>query len=207
VLDPLGEILAQFYSADTSPKRVARFRGLDLLHEGHEAEAEGELLRALREPLGTPTASPAMPWMIDADAERRREDALVRLTLARLFLDQGRDDEAEAQLQEADRLLEDKPWELRMLRDSLWARLDLRRDRYQQVYKRLRQTMGIAAPDRAGPRWQDSSVQYRLQSEGWAMTEAYALLAVAARETDRRNDFEWALAAAKERGVDVSLLE
>ena len=91
----------------------------------------------------------------------------------------------------------------RMERDTLWARLSLRSGRYDEAYRRLKQTMRLAAPEREPLRWQARLLRLRLKSERQAMTDAYALLAVASRETGHLDDYEWALAGARERGVDV----
>ena len=45
-----------------------------------------------------------------------------------------------------------------------------------------------------------------MQLQQVAMTEAYALLAIAAYKTDNRDDFRWALREAEDRGVKVSPL-
>ena len=39
------------------------------------------------------------------------------------------------------------------------------------------------------------------------MSEAYALLAIAARETNHPEELRWATSEARERGVDISMLD
>ena len=206
-LDPGGEILADFYSRDTSPKRWARSRGQDLNVRGRLAEAEHELERAHGEPLGEPHGTPTLPWMRDAEREQRIEETTIRLALARLYLDQGRDSDGEQQLRLTEQLAGSDRDDLRMERDTLWARLELRRGHYAQAYKRLKQTMRAAAPRRELQDIEARLTRLRLRSEILAFTDAYALLAVAARETGNANDYQWALAGARERGVDTTMLE
>ena len=205
-LDPEGEILATFYSRDTSPKRCARYRGQDLMLSGYPAEAERELQRALSESIGTPNEAP-LPWMRDTERDQRTEDLAIRLSLARLYLDLGRDREAEDQLRLAEELAKNMGDHQRMERDTLWARLELRRGDFAQAYRRLKQTMRTAAPRREVRDGDGLLAQARLRSEYQAFTEAYALFAVAALETGNGDDYAWAVAGARERGVDTLLLE
>ena len=207
-LDPDGEILAEFHARETSPKRWARYRGQDLIVLGRLTEAERELELALSTPVGeTRGRQGSLPWMRDPAREQRREDLAIRIALARLYLDQGRDDEGERQLRLADQLAGADGDERRVERDTLWSRLDLRRGHAAQAYRRLKQTMRMAAP-RHEPQDPDVRLaQLRLRSELLAFSEAYALFAVAARETGNVDDYRWALDGARERGVDTTLLE
>jgi hypothetical protein len=202
-LDPRGETLARFYSAKTSPKRYGRYRGQDLIAKGRFSEAESVLVDALTQPPGTLSESPVLPWLKDPAADLKREDAAIQLVLARLYVDLDRDDEAGERMKAVDDLLVDDGDTYRMERDTVWARLSLRGGRYDDAYRRLKQTMRAAAPEREPLRWQARLLRLRLKSERQAMTDAYALLAVASRETGHLDDYEWALAGARERGVDV----
>jgi hypothetical protein len=204
IFDPWGEILAHFYSFDSRPKRVARYRGQDLLLEGRPGAAERELLGALDQPLGAATGQAGVPWLWDAEAEERQENASIRLTLARLYIDQGQDDRAEQQMIVADELLAERVWDRRLERQVLWARLELRDGRPESVYKRLKPTLGLALTGRGRSR--DRQTQLQLRAERLALTDAYALLAVAAYQTRHMTDYEWALAGALEQGVDMSQL-
>jgi hypothetical protein len=202
-LDPRGEILARFYSARTSPKRYGRFRGQDLIARGQYAEAEAVLIEALNMPPGKLGEDAAVPWLRDPVIDRNREDAAIELALARLYIDQDRDAEAERRMTRVDDLLVGDEDTYRMERDAVWARLDLRSGRYDEAYRRLKKTMRLAAPEREPLRWQARLMRLRLKSERQAMTDAFALLAVASRETGRVEDYEWAVAGARERGVDL----
>jgi hypothetical protein len=204
-LDPRGEILARFYSARTSPKRYGRYRGQDLIANGRDAEAENVLLDALTRPPGKLNEAATLPWLKDPVVDSNREDAAIQLALARLYIDLDRDDEAEARMRAVDELLADDDI-YRMERDTVWARLSLRSGRYDEAYRRLKKTMRLAAPEREPLRWQARLLRLRLKSERQAMTDAYALLAVASRETGNLEDYEWAMAGARERGVDLEEL-
>ena len=206
-LDPRGEILARFYSARTSPKRYARYRGEDLIANGAYGEAEGVLLDALTLPPGTLGEAPVLPWLKNPDTDHRREDAAIQLALARLYIAMDRDDQATARMGAVDELLAEDDDTYRMERDTVWARLELRNGRYDEAYQRLKKTMRLAAPEREPLRWQARLVRLRLLSERQAMTDAYALLAVASRETGHVEDYEWAMAGARERGVDLTGLQ
>jgi len=203
-LDPRGEILARFYSARTSPKRYGRYRGQDLIAKGRYAEAEEVLLDALTRPPGKLNEAALLPWLRDDVTDCSREDAAIQLALARLYIDLDRDDEAQARMQAVDALLVDDGDTYRMERDTVWARLSLRSGQYDEAYRRLKKTMRLAAPEREPLRWQARLLRLRLKSERQAMTDAYALLAVASRETGNLDDYEWAMAGARERGVDLT---
>jgi hypothetical protein len=95
----------------------------------------------------------------------------------------------------------------RMERDALWARLELATGEPRAAYERLNKTMRLAAP-RGGPRnWAALLWQVRLNSERLAVTEGFALLAIAAHEAGERDVFAWAVERARDRGADVSRLE
>ena len=135
------------------------------------------------------------------------EDLAIRVSLARLYLDLARDRDAEDQLRQADQLATALGDHQRMERDTLWARLELRRSDFEQAYRRLKHTMRTAAPRRQVRDGDGLLTQMRLRSEVQAFTEAYALFAVAALETGNVDDYAWAVAGARERGMDTLLLE
>jgi hypothetical protein len=163
------------------------------------------LLDALTRPPGKLNEAATLPWLKDPVVDSNREDAAIQLALARLYIDLDRDDEAEARMRAVDELLADDDI-YRMERDTVWARLSLRSGRYDEAYRRLKKTMRLAAPEREPLRWQARLLRLRLKSERQAMTDAYALLAVASRETGNLEDYEWAMAGARERGVDLEEL-
>ena len=206
-IDPYGEILARFYSENLHPKRSARLRAHDLAIEGKLQQSEERYLAALAlrpEPDGK---QDALPPQRRVKSDKETEDARIRLALARLYIDQGRLDEASDQLEAVDELLgpSDPAW--RMDRDTLASRIDIRRGDHASAYKRLKKTLRHASP-RGGPRtWRAMLREMQLKSERMAMNEAYALLAIAAWETHHPEELSWARSEAHERGVDVSLLD
>jgi hypothetical protein len=197
-LDPRGELFARFYSFATDPKRSLRLQAQDLALEGDLEGAERAYLEALGRELG-----PAGTWLRGAARARRIEDARIRLGLARLCLDQGRGDEAAAQLSALDELLGDERELFRVERDALRGRLDVQRGHYAAAYARLKKTLHVLEPRRGPQSWRARLEQLQLTSERLALTEAYALLAVAARETGNVEDFAWAAAEARQRGASL----
>jgi predicted Zn-dependent protease len=107
-------------------------------------------------------------------------NARIELARARLFLEQGRDQEAADALDKAGRTYQDDE-EFKLLQ----ARLDVRRGDYPKAFQRLRK--GLKTGD-----------LYSI--------EGYTLLAIAARETGHGEEFEKALKKARESGADVDAL-
>jgi hypothetical protein len=95
----------------------------------------------------------------------------------------------------------------RMQREALRSRLEIRQGRYDAAYRRLKRTLKLATPRRDRTSWRDTWWRLRLNTERNAVTEAFSLLAVAARETGSEEVLGWALREARNRGVDVRLLE
>ena len=123
-----------------------------------------------------------------------------------MYIDQGRELEALVELDEVEQMLGQNRATYRMARDTLRSRLDILRGDYLDAYKRLKKTMKLAAPETTRT-WRDSLWKAHLSAERLALTEAYALLAIAAFETGNRDDFRWALEEAEVRGVKVSPLQ
>jgi tetratricopeptide (TPR) repeat protein len=109
-------------------------------------------------------------------------NAQIELGRARLLLDQGRDDDADAALGKASYLLGDLE-EFTLLK----SRLDVRRGNYDKAFQRLRKGL------KPGADALDSS-------------EGYALLAISARATGHKEELDKALKKARENGADVSAL-
>jgi len=147
-----------------------------------------------------------LSWLEDSELRQRSADARIRLALARLYL-KGQGQEATLQqLDLADRLLESDEVTLRMERDALRSRLEIARGDYDPAYRRLKRTLKLASPRQGGNSWRATMWTLRLRSEPEALTEAYALLAVAAHETGNTDDYRWAVREARERGVDMEAL-
>ena len=206
-LDPRGEILAWFYSEDLHPKRVLRYQAQDLAAEGRLEEAEARYFEALRSPADSGNIDPLAPAG-GPRIQRRTEDLKIRLDLVRLYMEQGRAAIAMAALDEIDQEVEATDELLfKMQRQALRGRMEIRQRNYEAAFKRLKKTLSLASPrqDRAPVRkvlW-----RLRLSAERAAVTEAFSLLAIAAHETGKLDELRWALREARDRGVDVSLLE
>jgi len=205
-LDPRGEVLARFYSARDHPKLVAIFKAQDLAVQGRLDDAEVAFRRALDAEIGLPVQRPSIPWMRDSAREGQVQDARIRLALARLFIDGDRDVEAAQQLDAAEALLGADSTMMRMERDALRSRLDIRAADYESAFRRLNKTFRLAAPRRA-LNWDAYGSMLRLSSEREAMTDAFVLHAIAAYEVGNRDERDWALREARDRGAEVSLLE
>jgi tetratricopeptide (TPR) repeat protein len=205
-LDPRGEILARFYSATEHPKRVLVYQALDRAAEGRWGEAEALYSRALDAGIGGPPEPSPTSWMRDAERDADYQNAKIHLALARICVDQDREDEALEQIEAAERLLGPDTLAFRVERDALRSRIDVRRGEFESAYRRLKNTFRQASP-RGPVSWQALMGKLQLTGERLAMTEAFALHAVAAFETGDDDEMRWALREARERGADVSALE
>lgn len=206
-LDPRGEILARFYELKKFPKRVARYRAMDLALEGKWAAAEASYRRALSEEPDPGDPQWPLPWMADPSSRARNEDARIHLALARMYLDQQRDADAEVELLAAEALVGSDRTTLRMERDALWARLEIARFDYESAFKRLKKALRLAAPRRERLTWRQRIWQAELSSDWLATTDVFALLAITAHEMGKPDELRWALQGARDRGVDVTALE
>jgi tetratricopeptide (TPR) repeat protein len=207
-LDPRGELLAWFYSAQGHPKRFRHYEAEDLAAAGELSAAESRYLEALESPAEADTRDPLSSRPDEDGIQGRVQDVKIRLALTRVYLDQGRLEESEEALDGIDRELE--TWDrmmFRMQRDALRSRLEILSGDYEPAYKRLKKTLRLASPRRARVPWRNLMLQLQLNTERAAVTEAYSLLAIAAHETGNRNVFLWALSEARARRVDVSALE
>jgi hypothetical protein len=186
-LDPRREVFGRFFSIDREPRRTAYQKGLHLIAEKSPHEAERVLLEALEaEVSGTPE-----PWRGDEEAigrERVLLDASIHISLARLYLDTGRNDDAARHLAAVNDLvrLGDR-WRFETQLLVLEERLRIRTQGMDEVFKSLRKGL--------------------LLRRGLESAEGYALLAIAARATGRTPEFETACRLARQRGVDMGPLE
>ncbi len=207
-LDPRGEILAGFYSAQTHPKKVAVLRGESLLVEGDAAGAEQAFRDALDAPAGTPDkAAFALAWMQPSPMQQRREDALTHLRLARLALDRGDEPLAEEEIEAAVGILGPDSHAIRIERAALEGRIDLRHGNYVSAFKRAKKALRLFSPRRQQRYWRLRGWQAQVGSDWAATTDVLAILAVAAFETGHDEELRWALEGAADRGVDLSVLQ
>lgn len=177
-LDRYARVFGLFFDESRHPKRMLYYRGLKASVEGKAAEAVALYDQALKTEEPPPDTGETV-YYADLQYARRVMNARIELGRARLLLDQGRDDEADAALGRVDRLLRDG-YEYRLLQ----ARLDVRRGNYDKAFQGLRKGLKSDALD----------------------SEGYALLAISARATGHPEELGKALKRARENGADVALL-
>lgn len=185
-LDTRREVYGRFFNERRHPKRMLLYQGFDRAAEGESVEAEAYF----QEALSTPTA--ILPGASEPLAKLQRVadrllDAQIHLELARVRMSGDRDEEARRSLTAAVEALDasEREWIEGDL-DLLEARLEIRRGDYDRAFRRLRKNV--------------------LKRKRLDTAESYLLLAIAARETGNERELEEALAAARKKGADVSLL-
>lgn len=178
-LDRKAKVFGRFFDESRHPKRMLAFQGLKAAAAGKLDEAAALYERALATEEPPPDSGETVYYQ-DVQGSRRAMNARIELSRARLLLEQGKDEEAEAALDKAQRVFKDDE-EFKLLQ----ARLDVRRGDYPKAFQRLRK--GFKTGD--------------LYS-----SEGYVLLAIAARETGHAEEFEKALKKAREAGADVDTL-
>lgn len=180
-LDRDNRVFGFFFDESRNPKRALYYRAQDATARGRLDEAETLLARALEmeEPPEVVETGRRQAYWKDIQLARRVFDARVEMYRAVLLMDLGRDDEADAAIGRARRVVKDD-----LGLDRLQARLEVRRSRYEKAYQLLRR----------GDRHE------RLEAQD------FALLAIAARETGHPEEAAEALKRARERGVDVTVL-
>jgi Peptidase family M1 domain len=176
-LDRHDEVFGVFYDESRYPKRAAFAEGLHAASAGHAAEAEAFFTRALAAAEEPPLRDAPWGWI---QQSRRLLNAQIELGRARLYVEQGRDQEARAALDRAGVLSE---WKEYLLLES---RLELRAGQADKAFRRL---------DR------EVLERHRIDS-----LEGLLLLAIAARATGHDEPFDKAARKARDRGADVSLL-
>jgi hypothetical protein len=176
-LDRHDEVFGVFYDESRYPKRAAFAEGLHAASAGHAAEAEAFFAKALAAAEEPPLRDAPWGWI---QQSRRQLNAQIELGRARLYVEQGRDQEARAALARAGVLSE---WKEYLLLES---RLELRAGQADKAFRRL-----------------DREVldKHRIDS-----LEGFLLLAIAARATGHDEPFDKAARKARDRGADVSLL-
>jgi len=190
-LDRKARVFGLFHDGMRSPKKAVYSMASRASAEERKDEAEKLFAQALDmkesaeevkagklNALWADTHWADVQWS-DIQRTRRLLDARIEASRALLLMDLGKDDEADAAIGRARRVVRD---DLRL--DQLQARLEVRRGRYEKAYQLLHR-----------------GDKYELLG-----AQEYALLAIAARETGHTEDFEKAFRKAKENGVDVTLL-
>lgn len=207
-LDPRGEVLARFFSEQTHPKRFKEFQAQALLLEGDVAAAQMAFEAALEVEIESvdPTDLP-VPWLRPTEMRRAHADARIHLQLARIYLDRGNERAAERALSNSAELSDDAPDLFGIERETLEGRLELRRGEFNAAYRRAKRALRLTNPRRQQGYWRLRGWQAQVGADWWATTEMLAILAVSAFETEQSDVLAWALKGARERGVDLRLLE
>jgi hypothetical protein len=131
-LDRRTQVFGLFFDENRHPKRMLLFRGEKAAVEGKAGDAVALFDKALSTEEPPPDTGETV-YYSDIQYARRVMNAQIELGRARLLLDQGKDDEADAALGRVDRLLRDGE-EYRLLQ----SRLDVRRGNYDKAFGRLR---------------------------------------------------------------------
>jgi hypothetical protein len=185
-LDHHREVFGLFYNESRSPKRMFLYQGVDAVAAGRSAEADDLFAKALAAEVET-APDPERPhdksWLKE---EARLLDAQVDLSRTRLYLERGRTADAQAAFDRARRALGSYGGWIQEELKILESRLEMSRGVYDKAFKRLRKGL--------------------LRGGGLDSTEGYLLLAIAAKQTSHRSEFDEAVKEAKENGADLTAL-
>jgi hypothetical protein len=204
VLDRDREVLALVYTKGRNPKEILLERGTNLAAAGKTAEAEAAFKEglaakpsaelqsmlnrfapfALSLPAGVDIGSSYKEFLLEV--QNQITNSALHLSLARLYIDQGKDAAAAGELKQANKSLdrEYREWideEVALLE----ARIDVRRGDYKSAFDRMSK---------------------RIREDGSDSAEAYALLAVAAKESGQTAELQKAIDGARELGVDLTAI-
>lgn len=205
-LDPRGEILARFEGGDASPKRSLYLRARAVADVGDHGRAETLFRDALAAPHSGESGDD------DVSRDRRREaravDARIRLELARLLADLGRDGEAATMVDaaESDLHVFDRAG-LEVAFTAARARLDLRRGDARGALSRLRRIDDLLPRRYTFASRRQYWLYVQLHSSPDLAAEIAGLHAVASRVAGDDDEFRRAEVEATERGCDLSALE
>jgi len=204
--DQRGEVLAEFRSENHQPKRALRFLATGLPPD----EAEETLKRALIAPMYS-EAGIAESEISPKQLERyeRLEDARILYLLTRLYLDQGRDEEAREAFERAhDKLPNLDRGIYETTRELIKSHLAVRDKRYKEAYGQLSKNLALDFDRTSEDTIFDASRRKKFSGGGraWLRGDAYALLAVSAWETGHHEVAGLAVEEAEERGADMNAL-
>jgi len=181
-LDRDRRVFGYFMDESQHPKRALYQDGLSAAAAGDLTAAASLYERALetKEALLEDTSNETWGSL---QRLQKAYTASIELSRARLFLDRGDEKKAEELLDRAERGLAFRDaGEMLLLR----ARLEIRRGEFEKAYRRLRKNV--------------------IATEKIDSTEAFALLAIAARQTGNKEEFEKAQKGAKASGADLTAL-
>ncbi|MEE8525462.1 MAG: M1 family aminopeptidase, partial [Thermoanaerobaculia bacterium] len=187
-LDRHKEVFGRFYSERRSAKQRLFSEALDLMAESRLDEAESRFDEALAAGVAGGSSAAGGPDSEDEldEDEIRLLDGRIHLELGRLYLDQERAGDARRAFDRVgQRVTKSTRYYLQPLLEIQEARLAILERDYDQAYKLLK----------------------KLRRGKIDSTEGQLLLAIAARETGRRDEHQAAIEAATLKGADVSVLK
>jgi len=199
-LDPERRVLAFLYRKDSAEKGAVRVRAARLVASGRPEEAIELLRDAVSDDESSDQGSPGR----SAQDRIAREHSDLYLSLAHIYLDQGREDEARAAFEAAERSLPrlDRS-RFNWHRVVLDARLALRRGDYRSAYAGLRKHMRL----RFLQRWDDSVAEQlrraKFKDGVWGDGQTYAMLAISAHHTGHEEVCRRATEEASARGANM----
>ncbi|MCP3981807.1 MAG: M1 family metallopeptidase [bacterium] len=209
-LDQRGEVLARFYCEQREPKRMLRYRAIELAGAGEFDEAESLFEQALNAPLYSEAAGENTPSAKETKRLSKIQDALIHIARTRMYIDQERDADAGAALESVSNLLTGlERTYYRTTRTILRSHLDVRAGDYKAAYQQLSKLLYLDFPFRSGQSAADGARRRKFRSRGRrsGTGRAYALLAITAFETGHEEVAQRALEQAEERGADMQLLK
>lgn len=207
-LDQRGEVLATFYAERRHPKRIMRYRAVNLMMAGDADAAENLLRAALDAPTHVAEVADRQLNRREIEDFTRWENTAIHLRLAELYLDTGRSAAAVEALDAAEQLVSGPMFQRWYVvdRELLRARLELEQGDYRAAYRRLSRHVYLEFVQRYGEPIADALRRRRFLEGTTRRREAYAMLAIAAHETGEAAVARKALDEAATRMVDMSAL-
>jgi hypothetical protein len=184
-LDHNEEVFGRFFNESRNPKRVLFYQGLDLAAAGKATEAEALFAKALAAEVEAVPDGGSSRDKRSLKQEARWLEGRIELSRTRLYLDQGKNGDAQASFERAQRILGAYGGWVEGDLKILESRLEMSRGSYDKAFKRLRKG---------------------LLRGGLDSTEGYVLLAIAAKATSHKEALDEAVKEARENGADLALL-
>jgi tetratricopeptide (TPR) repeat protein len=207
--DQRGEVLVSMYSELEEPKRMLRYRAIELANAKRFGEAEELYRKALGAPLYSEAAKDP-PSKKDIERNSKTQDALIHIALTRMYIDMERDAEASTELGRADALLVGRQKNYyEISRMVLHCHLAVRAGDYQTAYRDMEKSVYLKFPFRYQDSMGASSRRRKFGSRGRFRLDGlgYALFAVAAHETGKPEVARQAAKEATKRGAIMTPLE
>jgi tetratricopeptide (TPR) repeat protein len=176
------EVLAEFYDDSYFPQQRVVDQGLRLMNQGDLAGAE----KQLREALKTPRRVESEGRVALATRRDEENEARIHLYLARLHLDQGKVQSAEADLGAARKGAGSRNYWLDPWITRTEARIEILKGDFDAAFRRLNKLM--------------------LRRDRSDSTEGYLLLAIAAKQVGKADVLKKALREATKQGAKAEVL-